>query len=455
MSAKRRSEPAAEGPPAPPARPRRWLAPLLVLLAILGSGSMFFRVISEHAVNILYYDQWDYYKPLFDGQSVWSMFPVQHGPVRQGLGGVLIGMVARSSAWNTRADSFAVGITIALALAVAFAVKRRLGNRLTAADALLPLLFFNLAQVESLVVVPNPAHGAMPLLLAMLYVLAWTLENRRVAYAAILICNVFLIFTGFAFFVGVITPLLLLLEGWRHWREERRVAWEPLAAVAVALISLAIFFRGWVFEPSIDCFKFPHSRPLEYLWFIALMFARFLGVVYATEFGVVLGMILFAFLVWIVVRHAIALVRNPVRDNRSLAIVVLGSWTLLFCANAAVGRVCSGLGGAQMSRYATLLIPGFFAMYLHLTTLAEEARTRLMTAFATILLTLPLMNLKVETDLARRYATGKRQWRDCYLSARDVTACDTATRFSVYPTPTIDEKLAFLERNRLNLFSRP
>ncbi len=454
MSTKRRTERPAEAPAPPPAPSRRWVAPLLVLLAILGSGYPFFRVISEHAVNLLYYDQWDYYAPLFAGRSVWSMFPVQHGPVREGLGGVLIGMVARASSWNTRADSFAVGITLALALAAAFLVKRRLGNRLTAADALLPLLFFNLAQVESLIVVPNPAHGAVPLLLAMLYVLAWTLENRRVAYAAVVICSFLLLFTGFGLFFGFITPLLLLVETWRHWRAERRVPWEPLAALAIALVSLAVFFRGWVFEPSIDCFRFPHPRPLEYLWFIALMFARFLGVVYATEFGVVLGLILFGFLVWIVVRHAIALVHEPALDFRSLAIVALGAWTLLFCANAAVGRVCAGLGGAQMSRYATLLIPGFFALYLHLTTLAGEVRTRLMTALATILLTLPVMNIKVDMDVAQRYATGKRQWRDCYLSARDIGACDAATRFSVYPTPTIDGKLSFLERNRLNLFSR-
>jgi hypothetical protein len=183
MAVKRRAERRNETPsePAPPAEPRRWVAPLLVVLATAGSGYAFFNVISRFSVNILYYDQWDYYGPLFAGRSIWSMFPVQHGPIRQGLGGVLLGIVARASSWSSRADAFAVGIAIALALAAAFAVKRRLGNRLTAADAVLPLLFFNLAQVESLIVVPNPAHGAVPLLLAMLYVLAWTIENRRVA----------------------------------------------------------------------------------------------------------------------------------------------------------------------------------------------------------------------------------------------------------------------------------
>jgi hypothetical protein len=311
---------------------------------------------------------------------------------------------------------------------------------------------FNLAQVESLIVVPNPAHGAVPLLLAMLYVLAWTIENRRVAYGAMLVCNFFLIHTGFSLFFGAITPLLLLIDAWRYWRDGKRVRWEPLAALAIALVSLAIFFRGWRFEPSIDCFVFPHPRPLEYVWFVALMFARFLGITYATEFGVILGGIIAGFLAWIVARHAIALIRDPIRDHRSLAIVALGSWTLLFCANAAIGRVCAGLDGAQASRYATLLIPGYFALYLHLTALAEPLRARLLPVFATILLTLPIMNWKAEIDFARQYMTGKQQWRACYLSARDTAACDRATSFSVYPTAAIRERLEYLERNRLNLF---
>jgi hypothetical protein len=433
--------------------PRAWVAPLLLLLTAAGSGYAFFSVINRYASNVLYYDAWDYYQPLFDERSVWAMFPRQHGPVRQGLGGVLLGVVAKATDWNTRADSFAVGIAIALALVAAFVAKKRMGIPLTPADALLPLLFLNLSQVESLVVVANPAHGAMPLLLGMLYVLAWTMPDRRWTYATVCVLNFFMIHTGFSIFIGLVTPALLLIDAYRNWREQHRIAWEPLAAFGVALLSLAIFFRGWVFEPSIDCFEFPHSRPLEYVWFVALMFARFLGVVQAGDFGVFLGTLLLIVLISVVVQHLIRLVRSPIRDTRSIAIVALGTWTLIFCANAAVGRVCAGLGGAQMSRYATLMIPGFFALYLHIVTMAEPLRARVLPVFATLVVTLPLMNWRADIDFGRRYAAGKQQWVDCYRAAHDVTTCDAAVRFSVYPTPTIREKLDYLEKNRLNLFA--
>ncbi|HVR41474.1 MAG TPA: hypothetical protein VMU84_20435 [Thermoanaerobaculia bacterium] len=420
---------------------------ILIALSALACGYAFFSIIATSTVNVLYWDQWDYYKPLFDGRSVWSMFTLQHGPHRQGLGGLIIGVLAHATAWNTRADAFAVGIAIAIAFAVALLVKRRLGGELTAADALLPLLFFNLAQVESLAVVANPAHGAVPLLLAMLYVFAWTIPNRIAAFASIAILNLLLIFTGFGLFFGAITPVLLLIEVIRRFR------WEPLAALVFALLSLALFFYGWKFEPAIDCFVFPHPRPLEYVGFAALMFARFFGAMEATTFGIVFGTIVFTLLLAVVVVHFVRLLRSSERDARSIAIVTLGTWSLLFCANAAVGRVCSGLGEALTSRYVTLLIPGFFALYLHITTLRKTLRTVTLIVLALALLSLPVNDWKNEMDIARRYALGKRVWRDCYLREHNVSVCDQKIGFAVYPTPIIGERLGYLERNRLNLFS--
>lgn len=433
MARKREQAVPATPPDRTWARAAAWLA-----VATIAWLWMFFRLINRNAVDMLYYDEWDYFGPLFDGRGVFSMFTLQHGPPRLGLGGVLIGIIANASAWSTRAIAFTTGFTIALAFVVALVVKARLGNPLSPADALLPILFFNLAQYESLVVVANPAHGAVPLLLAMLFVYAWTLRHR---YVFVSVINFFLVFTGFGFFFAIITPVLLAFD---FYRSRRRQA---IIAFVMSIVTIVLFFIGWKFQPAIDCFQFPHPRPLEYIGFIALMFSRFLGVTSAVGFGVALGTVVLGLLIWVVIRHA-----RHLDEPRSVAIAVLGAFTLLFCANAAVGRVCAGITGGQASRYATLLIPGFFALYLHATAYSGLLRARVLSVFATLVVTLALMNSGYELAAANSYGTGKRTWRDCYRATHDITACDAATHFSVYPTPVFAPKLQFLERHHLNGF---
>src|SRR5215211_6693108 len=79
-------------------RSRAMLMPWLVALAIVSSGVAvgyrFFALINTYAVNLLFYDQWDFYNPLFREQGLWDLFSYQHGPHRQGLGEIVIKIVA-------------------------------------------------------------------------------------------------------------------------------------------------------------------------------------------------------------------------------------------------------------------------------------------------------------------------------------------------------------------------
>jgi len=75
-----------------------------VVIAVVGLGYRLFRFISEYGVNVLYYDQWDFLTPLFDGRgSLLTLFSWQHGPHREGLGLVLDAFLYPATNWNTRA----------------------------------------------------------------------------------------------------------------------------------------------------------------------------------------------------------------------------------------------------------------------------------------------------------------------------------------------------------------
>ena len=244
-------------------RSRALLMPWLVALAALSSivlAYQFFALIDTYAVNLLFSDQWDTYNPLFREQGLWDTFSYQHGPHRQGLGLIVTKIVAGLTQWNARAEAFTVGAIIAGAMLVAFYLKRRLFGMLTLADAIIPLIFLTTAQYESLVITPNLAHGALPVLLVLLSALAWGLRHSLARYTAVVVLNFLLIFTGFGIFMGLITPLLLVLDIYQHARNDHGNAWvPPFAALPVALASAYAFSVGYVFQPAIG--MLPLSAP--------------------------------------------------------------------------------------------------------------------------------------------------------------------------------------------------
>ena len=54
----------------------------------------------DNAVNLLFEDQWDFLAPLFEGKGPWACFFWQHGPHRQGLGGLIDWFLYRAADWD-------------------------------------------------------------------------------------------------------------------------------------------------------------------------------------------------------------------------------------------------------------------------------------------------------------------------------------------------------------------
>jgi hypothetical protein len=444
-------------------RSRALLMPWLVALAILSSivlAYRFFALINTYAVNVLFSDQWDIYDPLFREQGLWALFSQQHGPHRQGLGAIVIAIVAELTQWNSRADAFTVGAIIIGAMLLALYLKRRLFGALTPADAIVPLIFLTTTQYESLVITPNPAHGALPLLLVLLSTLAWGVRHSLARYTAVVALNFLLIFTGFGLFMGLITPLLLALDTFQQARNRHGNAWLlPFAALVAILASIYAFSIGYVFEPAIECFHFPHQRPWEYPWFVGLMLARFLGVSYGPSIALaaILGCTLLILMVGVLTYHMLMLVQSGMCDRgTSIAIALLIGYSLIFCANTAIGRICAGAGSSQSSRYMTLLIPAFFGLFLHVQTLRRApVRYAMLVLYAALLLPLP-SHTREDIQVMRGFTDGKQRWKACYLKIENIEGCDREAGFLIYPTSSdLKARLAYLKQHHLNLFAPP
>jgi hypothetical protein len=434
--------------------------PLLAVSAVvMALGYRFFRFIFDYSVNVLYYDQWDFLSPLFEGRTgFFDLFFQQHGPHREGLGLVATGLLYSMTHWNTRAEAFMVGAFVFAAMLLALLLKRKLFGGLSYWDVTIPAIFLTLVQNETFLGAINPAFSSLPLLLIMLYCLVLIQRKSMVRYGLLLLFNILLIYTGFGFFMGLVTLGLLALEWYRAWRKYSEISPSiPAWSLVVAAVSLASFFVKYVPLTAVECFQFPYYPLFSYPWFMAVIFSAFLGPRGPVILITAAGAIALLFVAGVLALQIARLVRpkNPGGSLSIAAVVaVLMSYSLLFVANAAVGRVCLGLpAAAQASRYSTLLIPAYLAVYLYLFSLPVKSLR--MIALAAFLFVLT-PGAVVTPGGAANVAASKRAWAACYLQAGSVVACNQMTGLTIYlreRSGRLQHELEFLREHRLSFFS--
>jgi hypothetical protein len=420
-----------------------------------------FRLIDDWAVNVFFWDQWDFTTvTLFERGNLWQMFDWQHGPHRQGVGAVLQVAVEPLYRWSSRGEAFTAGAIVAVAALGALYLEKRLLGRLSYAAAIIPISFLSPAQYESLWVMPNFSHGPLPLLLLVVYCLAWTVRRTALRYALVIFVSFLTTYTGFGFFVGPLTPLLLSVDHWTTAREARIGTGPWIVALGLSLVSLASFFYGYTWQPAADCVANQAEPLLRYGAFAALMLAHFAGArgagVGALLTGTALLAGVLASLLWSARRLSAA---GDADKRRFLVTAALASYGLLFCFGTAYGRLCLGVENALSSRYTNYVTLGILGLYFsaHFVT-RRGTRAVLLFVLAGVAAagSLPIQDADV-ARIQHTYAV-KSSWRSCYLAFEDVERCDSQTRVHVYPQPDathLKAKLDYLERAKLNLFSDP
>jgi hypothetical protein len=413
-------------------------------------------------VNILFWDQWDFSDPLFHEASLWEMFRRQWSPQRMGLGLIFTKVLAQVSGWNTRTEAFAIGGIMCFAMIFATVLKTRVSTSLCWSDVAIPLMFLTPLQYGIFVDVISPSHGPLPMLLLMLYCLAWGLSNSVLRYAIVVALNFLLIHTSFGLFVGIITPPLLAIESFRNYRNRNRYNLGiSILSMIISLLSLGSFFVRYTLILRND-FQFPHPEYLEYPKFIAVHITQFFSIRSISNCSYMVGYSVLLLMVYLAILHTIRILPNPSREattneiQLSRAVVILDTFTLIFCINLAIGRVGFGLHHAQHSRYVLYLIPGFFGIYLHLTSLSSRRiRNFLMIATVIVLIVSTFPLSKRDLRIMAMFRDGKSRWRDHYLETENIEETNRKAGFNIYPHAEgthLKEKLEYLKARKLNLY---
>lgn len=432
------------------------IPPILFVLAVaLILALRVGRLVWRFSVNVFFWDQWDFLRPFFEHDpSVGELFLLQHGPHREGIGLILDKYLYPLTAWNSRVDSFLIWGCVIAAMLLALLLKKRLFGRLDYWDALIPVMFLTLAQFATFTMTPNPAYSGFPLLLMMLYVLAQFIRNEWVKSGAILAINFLLIYTGFGVLMGVVTVGLFALMCYRRMRGFVSIpAVIPIAGLLIAGASLASFFYRYKFDPAVDCFAFPHYPLSDYPKFVAVMFSSFLDVHGPRSLVLILGASIVLFAVYVLALEFRRVTGKDCEMEIPLTVLVLLGYSMFFASNAAVGRACLPPDAAEASRYSTLLIPAFLAMYFYVRTISR----RKIRIVALVLLAGVLVHAHIRLPrYTANLAAGKRVWADCYRRIENVETCDSQTHFKIHPNPELTrlkEKLDYLKIIRANLFS--
>jgi hypothetical protein len=415
-----------------------------------------FRLADRYAVNIFFGDQWAFHSSdLFEKHSLWQMFRWQYGPHRLGLGPLLSELIEPSFRWNSRVESFVVCSVVVLAAGCALLLKNRLFGSISILDIAIPIVYLTATQYESLFINSDLAHGPLPLVLLTLYCLGWTVGDVLVRYILVLALNFVIIYTGFGLFLGFLTPPLLVSDFCVNLRGKTKARFYFAGAFLISCASVASFFYDYKFQPAVTCFSLKPRMPLQYFWYVALMFAN-LWVKGVGLLPKLIGSLVVLSLVWTMLVAVIKLVRSDSRSwMKHAASATLVGYALLFSVTAAIGRICLGLGSAQSSRYMNYVTLGVFGVYLHLFSLESPRLRRVLlgVAIVALLATVPIQS--EDRGLMKSFSEIKGNWRSCYLGGGSISECDTRAGSKIFPQPqpVLERKLHLLRQSRNNLYA--
>ncbi|MEO7600209.1 MAG: hypothetical protein ABIV50_14840 [Opitutus sp.] len=455
------------------ARPsRRVMIALLCAWAVLSLNLAF--TVARFQPNVLTWDQWDFFQPLFAGSGWRELFTLQHGPHRQGLGFIFTSWIMAATHWDSRWDSLWIAGLLSLATLLALRLRFKITGRLSVMDIWIPMAGLSLSQFEAILIAPNASHSAFPLALTMIVANVWLHRSPAVRYLSGGIAAVALTFTGFGIFSGAVISALLVRAIIRHLViRQGKASIFATVGLALAMSGWIAFSSDYIFAPAVNGFKFPWSPGTDYLRFIVLMVVYPTGVTgESASHYVAGGLIAFVLLITISALgwRWITTMKNSLREDA--LILLLGSGILFVC-NTAVGRVPLGVTAGMSSRYVTLMFPLWLGLYI-----AGSARRRtLPTVISAIVVgwvaVCPYRDLlwrprvqwlgtigatREQYAFFEEYTVRKAAWVDTYLKSGRWQSAQEIAGDAVYPDPgatRMDEKLGFLRAHRLSFFKTP
>jgi hypothetical protein len=405
--------------------------------------------VSALAVDLPFWDQWDFWNPFFWGSPPWTFFRWQHGPQWQGLGGLVLWASGHASGLSVRFEGFVSTTFVVVGAACFLAFARRVRGGLGPVDAVLPLILLSPLHADAIATTPNPAHGPVPFLLLCLAPSLVTMRRDAARLPLLVLLAASATSTGFTYLL--VPPLLAiaLLDLLRARGAARGAHAAALLGVALAGAS---FLPGFTPVSAVGCFQFPDPHPERYLAFAAGILGRPLGLLRPEVIPVAVAFVATAGVVAAAAWGARTLTRRP-DDPAGRAAFLLCAFALLFAGSTAIGRVCLGLSASNGDRYVHYVVPALAAAFLAMRRPGGATLPAL--CAGALVLGSTAWHATHPARETLRYSEGKRRVLACLREGRRVEPCTTEAGFAIYPDPAatgLDGKVEHLRSRRLGPF---
>ncbi|MBS2022028.1 MAG: hypothetical protein JST92_06430, partial [Deltaproteobacteria bacterium] len=397
----------------------RWAAPGLIGLVFAVCVARYAWMIRRHVVDVLFWDQWDFLQPVFDGEPLWASFRWQHGSHRQGLGGVVLALLYPASGFSNRAEAWvALGLFALAALAFLWVIAR-VGRGLTFEDACVPAMVLTLSAWEAFGGTQNLAYGPFPLAFLGGLALAQLVERRPLRWGLTALLGALATHSAFAVAWTPLVPLLLALELRAPLTAQERAGLG--AAVALSTLAIVSVFVGYRHADEQDVVSGALSQPFALLRFAALMLAHPWGIAGTRgALRVPLALVIFAAVCALQLWSLRRLWATRAAEVTARLVWLLAGSSLAYALLAAPGRVGLGLELASSSRYVSHMVPAMIAVWLALRTLRPVPIVRLaLVSICLLVCAKEVLKVRaIEVELSK-LSDAKRAFVACELASHD------------------------------------
>lgn len=418
---------------------------ILVLSTYLVLALKFFRFIIRFNQNLLFWDQWDIFDYVVGHKNLVDMFLYQHNEHRIFVGLIFVKALAYVSDWNVYTETLSTGIIITISCTMALFIKKRLTKHIEIYDIFIPFLFFNLYQYENLIWGFQVMY-TLPLLFMMLAACCFTYKYSKARNLILIVVALLSAYSHFhGLFVTIISAIFFLMSAF-YEKSSRRHEY-----ITYFLLTLAIVLSYFIGYRQAKFLGQEHFNLANFAKYIIFEINSFLGNHSKTFISLIIP-ISALFFFFKTVRE-LATKTNLAHNFPTIALYL---FSFLFLISTALGRSGIGLEGAYTSRYVTMLIPAYFAIYLSLSQINFKARNSILVLVLVFFVLFSSQNNHFNYIYAQNHKNNLNNWLNCYLKKEDLNFC-TKNGIIIYHSPekiNLEEKINYLREHRLNFFQK-
>lgn len=394
--------------------------------------------INEYSINLPFYDSWDFNRPIFNSESLLSAFEYQHGPHRQGLGGIFQYLILTISNFNFQYIAYAAILAIYSGAFIIIGAVKKLEINKSNLSIFIFVILTSIISQEAVTMNPNLSHGSLPfLLLSIIIYLHISDCQNNWKNGSIPVVVILLSYTGFGFiFSGVYLSAIIFYFIYSGSIQKNFVS--LIFTIAIC----ALFFIGYKSNPSIDCYK-PFNFPNipEYISFTIYCLSRpiiIVDLIYKSN--LTLSLIIGWLYILFIMVTLLSLIGNYRKKPELYSLLIaLILYSVSFSILTAVGRSCSGASAAFGGRYYLYVAPALVSAVIYYSLRGGKLlNTTTIYIFTISLLIFNLIWEKQNYLDIYNYALVKKNWISCINEHKNksdnIYRC--TNNFVIYPAPS-------------------